>query len=142
MDVKQRIIDNLNCDVKAVERAILVLDEKDLWNSKGDPLKTLLYQRAKYLGNWVKQGKHFTGKFVEEARKVALGHVHELVRCSLERSRELIDQHTKDIAKLKEWVGACEDELVKLRFEAEQPKPHPEEEGKPIWQICTEEGLY
>ena len=143
MDVKKRIKDNLQRDQNAVERALVVLDDRNLWNSRDDPLKTGPYKRAQYLASWVRSGKKLSGKFVEEARKLVLEHVGVLVQPSLDKARLLIKDYEKRILNLKDWVKACEDELSKLPFEEDAPElPKPEESGKPIWEICSEEGLY
>src|SRR4051812_27832664 len=90
MNVKQKIIDNLQRDQGAVERALVVLDDRKLWNSFNDPLKVLSLKRAQYLAAWVRGGKKLTGKFVAEARKLVLEHVNVLVQPSLDKARQLI----------------------------------------------------
>lgn len=119
IDVRQRIVNSF-ANREAIERALVTLDNGNLW--RGDS------ERAKYLTSWVKSGKQLSGRFIDEARQIVIAHVEQLVRPSLDKTRQTIAQLEKRIAYLREWENACEEELK---------SPPPDEDACPHCKRTT-----
>lgn len=95
--IKEDIIGLLNTNPKAVERAMVVLYNRQTLDEQRSEITTHRNGRGfnaahahlgSYYAKWVISGKHLTGTHLEKARKIALQYAGQLLAIAQEKAQE------------------------------------------------------
>lgn len=102
---RQDIEKNLLRDMKWVERAVVTLDEANAWKNDDDR------RIGSYMANWLRREKpqgqenHLTGQYVDRGRRLVLGYIEELLRLSLQATKDRIKKKEDRIKSLGEEIA-------------------------------------
>lgn len=86
--IRDELSELLNKNNRAVERAIVVLFERQTQDEQN--IEDAIYRnnqgfsgstvkRGSYYARWIMSGKHLSGKYLDNARKIAQLHIRQLV---------------------------------------------------------------